>query len=219
MKKLLVAIVAVLFAAPSFAQLSTGGFSISGDNLYYGFRIGFTSAKLAGDSPIDNVRMGFGIGGVIGVRLSENAPVFLESGLSYAERGSKRGKQRVGYQNLDIPLLIKYGFAVGDKFSILPLFGPVFSYAISGETKQLDVNNNKTNDMETVGTFDEKKANTGGLRRPNLGLKLGCGIEYSNIYAEAGYQFGLTNICKQGKWNPDGSIHSHNLFVNVGVNF
>lgn len=217
MKKLLVAIVAVLFAAPSFAQLSSGGFSLDNTTMYYGFRIGMNTSNLSGDNKyIGGVKNGFNIGGVVGLHLSETSPVMLESGLYYSERGAKKGKERVNYQNLEIPLLVKYGIALDDKMSILPYFGPVFARAFWGETKQKNKNDDQ---LETVGTFDEDKARTGGLRRANLGIKLGCGLEYTNVYAEAGYFFGLTDVCKGGVENPNGSLHSNAFYINVGVNF
>ena len=216
MKKILVAIMAVLFAAPSFAQLSSGGFSLDNSTMYYGFRIGMNVSNLSGDHTyISGVKSGFNIGGVVGLHLSENSPVMLESGLYYSERGAKDGKERVNYQNLEIPLLVKYGFALNEQISILPYFGPVFARAFWGKTKQRD----DEGVLQTVGTFDEKEAKTGGLNRANLGLKLGCGVEYTNVYAEAGYFFGLTDICKSGRHNPDGSLRSNSFYVNIGVNF
>jgi len=220
MKKLLLAAVAFLFSATSFAQLSTGGFSLDNSTMYYGFRIGMNLSNLTGENVyISGVKPGFNIGGVVGLHLSETSPVMLESGLYYSERGAKDGKERVNYQNLEIPLLVKYGIAVNDQISFLPYFGPVFSRAFWGKTKQYedDLSDGK---LRTVGTFDEENAKTGGLTRANLGIKLGCGVEYTNIYAEAGYLFGLTNICKDGdRLTKDATIRSNSFFVNIGVNF
>jgi len=216
MKKMIVALMALVFAAPSFAQLSSGGFSLDNSTLYYGFRLGMNLSNLTGeDVAIGGVKSGFNIGGVVGLHLSETSPVMLESGLYYSERGAKDGKERVNYQNIEIPLLVKYGFALNDQMSILPYFGPVFARACWGKTKQRTLGGS----LETVGTFDEKKAVTGGLNRANLGLKFGCGVEYTNIYAEAGYFVGLTNVCKSGKLNSEGTLHSNAFYVNIGVNF
>ena len=211
MKKLLVAILSVLFAAPSFAQFSSGGFSLSENNMYYGIRIGMNIANLSGDSQSMDSKVGLTLGGVIGFRLSDVSPVCVESGVYFSGRGAKKDKINVGYNCLDIPLVVKYGFHATDEVSVIPFFGPVFSYAVSGKTKQPDMNGG----YEKVGSFDEKKAFTGGLKRANMGLKLGCGAEYNNIYLEAGYQFGVSNIAKYD----DYSIHSNALFLNFGVNF
>ncbi|MBR3496600.1 MAG: PorT family protein [Prevotella sp.] len=203
MKKILVSIVAMVFAIPTFAQFSSGGFDLDKESMYYGVRIGMVGANLTGDAEASGMKIGLSLGGVIGIRISHTTPLFLESGLYYVGRGGKDGDNSVGYNNLEIPLLIKYGVKAGD-IAVLPFFGPYFAYGISGKTKILG---------EKVGTFDEKKWD--GLKRANMGLKLGCGLEFNKLYVEAGYQFGLSNITK----HDDNSVHSNALFLNVGVNF
>ena len=209
MKKVLVAIVALFCSVSSFAQYSSGGFSLDEENLYWGVRFGLTSATLGGDLDL-GAKTGMTLAGVVGLRASDSTPVFIESGLYYTERGAKDGKFRVGYNNLEVPLLVKYGIKATDEIAVLPFFGPYFSYAFNGKTKQVELDGTKS-----VGTFDEKRAFTGGLKRANMGFKLGCGAEYNKIYLEVGYQFGITNVCK----DDDLSAHSNALFVNFGVNF
>ena len=224
MKKILFTIVAALMAAPTFAQYSSSGFVLDKESLYYGIRIGMTAACLSGSAETDGGReyktdlgtkTGLTLAGVLGLRLSSYTPVFLESGLYYTERGGKDGDYKVSYTNLEVPLLLKYGIKAGKNVAILPYVGPYFAYAVSGKTKCDD------NGFEPeVGTFDEKKAKTGGLNRFNMGVKLGCGFEYDMLYLEAGYQLGISNIGKNG---PDGNLdlsaRSNAVFVNLGVNF
>ncbi len=207
MKKIFTAIVALMLAAPSFAQYSSGGFELDKQNLYYGVRLGMTVASLGGDFDTDS-KVGMTLGGVVGLRVSDSTPLFLESGLYYTERGAKD----IGYTNLEIPLLIKYGFKATDEIAVLPFVGPYFARAGWGKTKQPKADGTGT---EKVGTFDEKKAVTGGLSRLNMGFKIGCGAEYNKLYLELGYQFGITNIAK----NDALSIRSNAFFANFGVNF
>ena len=207
MKKFFAVIAAMLLSIPSFAQYSSGGFDLDKENLYYGVRIGMTGATLSGDIEGLGTKAGLTLAGVIGLHISNSAPVFLESGLYYTERGGKKDKFSVSYNNLEIPVLVKYGVKATDDIAILPFIGPVFSYAFSGKYKL-------TEGGTTVeyGAFDEKKWS--GLKRANMGFKLGCGAEYNKLYLEAGYQFGITDISKG-----DDGIHSNALFVNFGVNF
>lgn len=208
MKKVLTTIVAILLAAPTFAQYSSGGFSLDEENLYYGVRLGMTSATLTGDVVDLGSRVGLTLAGIVGLRASNTAPVFLESGLYYTERGAKKGKITLSYNNLEIPFVVKYGLKVSDDIAVLPFLGPYFSYAISGKYKCTE----KGSEFE-MGAFDEKQ--WAGLKRANMGIKLGCGAEYNNLYLELGYQFGITNICK----DDDFTSRSNALFVNFGVNF
>ena len=162
MKKIFTAIVAMVLAAPAFAQFSSGGFELDKQNLYYGVRLGLTVADLSGDAETD-AKVGMTLGGVVGLRVSQSTPLFLESGLYYTERGAKD----VGYSNLEIPLLIKYGIKATDDIAILPFVGPYFARACWGKTKQPKLD----------GTGSEK-------------------AEYNKLYVELGYQFGVSNIAK-----------------------
>ena len=207
MKKFFVSMVALLTSMSSFAQFSSGGFNLDEESIYWGVRFGLTGATLTGDLDM-GMKTGMTLAGVVGLRASDSTPVFLESGLYYTERGGKDGKARVGYNNLEIPIIVKYGIKATDEIALLPFIGPYLSYAFSGKTK---IEEGGT--TVSVGTFDEKKWT--GLKRPNMGFKIGCGAEYNKLYLEVGYQFGITNLSK----DEDLSVHSNALFVNFGVNF
>lgn len=204
MKKVLLSIVAVLMAAPSFAQFSSGGFELDKQNLYYGVRFGGTIASINGDISIGS-KVGMTLAGVIGLRLSSSTPLFLESGLYYTQRGAKDSDYNITHNNLEIPVVIKYGIKATDEIAVLPFFGPYFAYGISTDEKLKS---------------DFAKANDIRVNRNNMGFKIGCGAEYNKIYAEIGYQFGVTNIIDdEYKAGTDQSSHNNALFFNVGVNF
>ena len=204
MKKLLISIVAALMAAPSFAQYSSGGFELDKESMYYGARMGLALGSLSGDSdPYDGTKAGLTLAGVIGLRLSQQAPVFLESGLYYTQRGGKNGKYTADLNCLEIPILIKYGIQATDKIALLPFIGPYFAYGVGGK-------------MEYPGNNGKEKESTYEfLNRNDMGFKLGCGAEYNMLYLEIAYQFGLHNISD----NDDLTIHANQLSINFGVNF
>ena len=210
MKKFFAAIVAVLFAAPSFAQYSSGGFSLSESSLYYGLRIGMNVSTLTGD--IDQVadvssKVGLNLGGVVGLRVSDSTPLFLESGLYFSMRGAKKDDNSVALNYLEIPILMKYGIQATDEIAVLPYLGPTFGFGIGGKWK--------TAGKGSVNSFASDR-----FLRPDVGLKLGCGVEYNKLYAELGYQFGITNIADWKKnATDDASVHNGAFFVNIGVNF
>ena len=192
------AIVAVLFAAPSFAQYSSGGFSLSESSVYYGVRMGLNVANISGDfEQASGSKAGFNFGGVIGLRVSDTTPIFLESGLYYTERGAKKGSDKVGLTYLEIPLLIKYGIQATDDIAVLPYVGPAFGFGIAGKMKP--------GNASSYDTFN----------RPDVGFKIGCGAEYNMLYLEAGYQIGMANILD----SDDYTAHGNAFFVNFGVNF
>ena len=204
MKKFLVAIVAVLFAAPSFAQYSSGGFSLSESTVYYGARVGLNVGWISGDYDKSlGAKAGMNIGGVLGLRVSDATPVFLESGLYFTMQGAKKDKAEANLNYLEIPLLIKYGVQVTDDIAVLPYLGPTFGFGIGGKTKYPGEG--------SVGSFSSK----GDFNRPDVGIKIGCGAEYNKLYLETGLKFGVANILD----DDENSARNGAWYLNFGVNF
>jgi len=207
MKKILVAIMAVFFSAPSFAQYSSGGFSLDESSVYYGLRLGVNFSGVGGDFDGWGTKTGINLAGVVGLRLSDTAPVFLESGLYYTERGAKEDKNKMGLTYFELPVLIKYGVQVSDDIAVLPYVGPYFSFGIAGQTK--------INGYGENGAVYKKSSYKDFCNHADMGFKIGCGAEYNKLYAEIGYQLGVANIAK----DDDFSAHGHALYFNIGVNF
>ena len=215
MKKFFAAIVALMLAMPSMAQFASGGFELDKSNLYYGARFGITFGGLSGDTEVQDANLimdysgrktGITLAGVIGLRLSQTAPVFLESGLYYTQRGGKDGKYTADLNCLEIPILVKYGIQASNHVAVLPFVGPYFALGVAGEREYDDVVNGGEQKEGVYKKF---------LNRNDMGFKLGCGVEYNLLYAEIGYQFGIANIAD----NDNNTTHANALFVNLGVNF
>lgn len=213
MKKVLMSIVAVFFAANSFAQTNSGGFSLSESTVYYGARIGMNISTITGDIPSDykGAKAGLTLGGVLGLRISDATPLFLESGLYFTQYGaSGKGKNNININYLEIPVLIKYGFQATDEISVIPYIGPTVALGITAKTKFLNPTPADPDNYTTTSGFGDND-----LNRPNVGIKLGCGAEWNKLYLEAGYHFGITNILD----SDDDAWHNGNVFINFGVNF
>ena len=208
MKKFLVAIMAVMFSAPSFAQYSSGGFSLSESTVYYGIRLGMNISTLTGDIDMGS-KVGLNVAPILGLRVSDTTPVFLESGLYFSGLGAKKGKSSIALNYLEIPVLIKDGIQATDDIAVLPFVGPTFRYGLFGGKW-------KTEGEGKVNSFGGDR-----FKRADMGIKLGCGAEYNKLYLELGYEFGIINIAgwKAANGIDDGSSHNGNFFVNLGVNF
>ena len=211
MKKFFTAILAMMLAVPSFAQFASGGFELDKQNIYWGARMGLALGKLTGDvGDYDGMKAGFTLAGVVGLRLSQTSPVFLESGLYYTQRGGKNGSLKAELNCLEIPVLIKYGFKVTEDIAVLPFIGPYFAYGIAGETEYEVV------DAVTGKSTKEKERSYKNLLNHNdMGFKLGCGLEYNMLYLEVAYQFGIANIADDDNL----TAHANQLSINLGVNF
>lgn len=205
MKKFILAIMAMVLTAPAFAQMSSGGFSLSHSTVYYGVRIGASFSTLDVNllevTPDLGTKAGMTLAGVIGLRVSESVPVFLESGLYYNGRGAKNDEYKVNLNYLEIPILIKYGVNIKDQITVLPFVGPYFGYAIGGKAF-------------LPGHDGSPFFKEGGIKHGDMGFKFGAGVEYNMLYLEAGYQAGVANIGKK-----PNETHTGSFFMNFGINF
>lgn len=214
MKKLItLTTLAVLLSLPATAQIYKKYEKKRYDHSterehYYGLRLGLNLASISsGDIALDaDTYSGLYLGAAYGMQLSEQAPVWLELGLGYSEKGgiaraasNDKVKYRLNY--LQLPITCKYSIELDD-FQIQPFLGGYLAIGISGQTRDYTPPRSSYSSYDTFNRFD------GGLR-------LGCGVEYQMLYAEAGFDFGLSNLSK----DDFDTAHSRCFFITAGVNF
>ena len=196
-KRFFLSLVGAVLAVPALAQYNSGTFSANEASIYWGVRMGVNSTWLAGDMG-SNAMAGMTLGGVVGMRVAKEEAIFLESGLYYTERGGKTTDGKVHLNYLELPVLVKGGFAVGGGVILLPYLGPYFSLGVGGS-------------MQSPG---DKISSYDVFKRFDMGFKAGCGVEYSLFYLELGYQFGLHDISKT-----EQNARTSSLYANFGINF
>ncbi len=177
---------------------------------YYGLRLGMNLSTVSSDdSYLDggDIQAGLNIGALVGFQLSPQAPVYLESGLFYTEKGGKgknQGKKFIYNLNyLEVPVVIKYKFDADGDFSVHPFAGGYMAWGIGGRIKNYG-------DRETYKTFCEDN-----FKRFDGGIRLGCGFEYQILYGEMAYDLGIANIGH----DDFGSSKNGCFSINFGVNF
>jgi hypothetical protein len=230
MKGLVLALIYAMFALPVSAQMRRGYHRpapsrhshpmrshygshsdfMLGENTYFGLRFGLSASSVHSDDQYLNgsgVQSGYNIGGVVGFQLSYFAPVFFETGLSYIEKGGKGsfGGNKFTYDlnYLEVPLVLKYRYVVAPTTAIEPFLGGYLACGVGGQIRDFG-------DRAAYGSFSDNNFN-----RFDGGIRIGCGAAFSMLYAELGYDLGLSNISK------DYFDASHNgcFFVNIGLNF
>lgn len=206
-------LVALIVCLNSSAQLGRevrrGSFADTHE-IYYGLRLGLGLANVnSDDKRLDggDTQSGLNLGGVIGFQLSPSAPVYLESGLFYTEKGGKgiydQKKFTYDLNYLEVPVLIKYKYEMDTDFNLVPFAGGYVAMGVGGKIKNFG-------DRETQGSFSSEN-----FKRFDGGLRFGCGIEYQVLYADLAYEFGLANIC-HSDWD---TSKTGCLYLNIGVNF
>lgn len=186
------------------------GYGFMRGDTYYGLRIGAAFSTVdSDDSNLDggSAQTGLDLGVVVGLPLSSRAPLYLETGLSYVEKGGKKdvsGKKMTYDLNyIEVPIALKYVYNVDRSFSVQPFVGGYLSCGVGGKIKNFG-------EREAFDSFSEE-----AFRRFDGGLRVGCGIGYDLFYADISYDIGLSNICH------DTFDTSHNgcLALTVGANF
>ena len=218
MKKLLSLLFAVALSMPMCAQYgwhharTAAGFPSAryAHDAYFGLRLGAGFATVSSDDrQLDggSTKTGLNVGIAAGYQLIPSSPLYFETGLYYTEKGGKgnyEGKKfSYNLNYLELPLLLKYAAPFADRGTVQPYVGGYLACGIGGKVK--DYGN-----RQAFSSFDDNY-----FKRFDGGLRLGCGVQYDIVYAEAAYEFGLANICN------DSFDTSHNrcFYLNVGVNF
>lgn len=186
------------------------GWCHAGD-AYYGLRIGpaFSTVN-SDDDRLDggDSQTGLSVGAIVGFPLSHRTPLYLETGLSYIEKGGKKDLNHwkdmtYDLNYLQMPIVLKYKYNIDRNFSIQPFLGGYMAVGVGGKIKNFE-------EREAYSSFSDD-----AFQRFDGGLRFGCGMAYDLFYADITYDLGLSNICH------DYFDTSHNgcLSLNVGVNF
>lgn len=216
-KRFFTALLGFALTMPMFAQYgyySSRSYTVSrqgeDNEIYYGLRLGLALGTVNSDDPMldgGSMQAGLNIGGIIGFQLSPSAPVYLETGLFYTEKGGKgyydKKKFTFDLNYLEVPIVVKYKYEIDDDLSIQPFAGGYLALGVGGKMKNYG-------ERTASSSFSDDY-----FKRFDGGLRLGCGVEYQMLYADLAYDFGLSNI------SHDIFESSHNgcFYINCGVNF
>ena len=223
-KTLLLSLLCMILAMPAMSQpgyryggrprVQTvgrhGNELIAWHSYYVGLRVGLNASHVSSESYLldgSSPKTGLNIGVAAGTQLTYRAPLFIESGLYYSQKGGKSGsgldKFTYDLNYLEVPLLIKYKHFIGNQTSIQPYAGGYLAVGTDGNIKNYGT-------RTAFSSFDD-----GYFNRFDGGLKIGCGVGYNMLYLDASYDIGLANI-GQDKFD---DTHNGCFTLNIGVNF
>ncbi len=180
---------------------------------YGGVRFGLGLSTVNSDSPYldgNKTRTGFVGGVVVGTRLSDVTPLYLEGGIYFTQKGGKSENkgEKFTYQldYVEMPLTFKYKVDLGYDVALEPFAGGFFACGVNGKIKDYQ------NRAAYSSFSDEYRDN---FNRLDGGIRVGCGLSIDQMYLEAAYDFGLANV---GKDNFDDT-HTGAFNLTLGVNF
>lgn len=179
---------------------------------YYGLRVGPAFATVNSDDRYldgSSMKTGLNVGVAMGVNFVREAPLFLETGLYYTEKGGRghadgtRFTYSLNY--VELPLLLKYKYHVDRSLSIEPFLGGYVACGVGGKIRDFG-------QREAYSSFSSSPYS---FERFDGGLRMGCGLSYDLLYAELGYDLGLANISH----DDFDTSHTGALMLTVGLNF
>lgn len=180
---------------------------------YYSLRVGATFTTVDSEDAVfdgGKMRTGLNVAGIAGLSLSRYAPLYLETGLAYTEKGGRKGrgadKMSFNLNYLEIPAVLKYYYSPDGHFGIQPYAGGYIACGVGGKIKDYGV-------REAYNAFGEDKPGYPRFKRFDGGLKVGCGVSYDAFYVDLGYEYGLTNISH----DTFDSTHNSAVTLSVGV--
>ena len=217
-----------------------------GKDMYFGVRIGPAFSHVGGDG-IDyagSAKTGLHLGGVVGFQITNRAPLFFETGLSYVNKGGKGDyvseNKKIKVPNLvtnlsyiELPLVFKYIYYTDIGLSIHPLLGGYLSVGVGGNIKNKNDRVNPPAFGNDVGLKELLNDKSEGVLFPNEsedkidnyelkrfkrfdgGLRIGCGVGFSMFYLDMCYDIGLANISH----DEYDSSSNGTFYLNFGVNF
>ena len=200
MKKSLLLVFALLMVSGAFAQrYERNILSVRG-----GMNIASQTLKEDGVSLDLDSRVGFHVGVSDQILLTKSMPLYLETGLYFSQMGAKYDGAVDRPMYLQIPVLVNYHFNIKNKVELIPYAGLAWGIGICGKAE--------SDEGLKVDYFGNDV-----VKRCDLGVRLGVGVEWHKIYFGLGYDIGCMNILKAN----EDLVKAHNncFSLTVGYHF
>ena len=208
MKKVLLIVAAILLANAVSAQ----NYEKNILGVRAGLNLSSYSISAGGASISTDSRASFHVAVTDQILLHRSLPLYLETGIGFSSRGGRAAAEIYGdiYNMtmrpfyMQVPLLVNYHFHIRDLLTIQPFAGLYYGLGIGGKVKVGD---------EKGDIFGDE----GGLKRSDLGVRLGAGVVWKRIYFGLGYDIGCLNLVKES--DGEGTMRNNCFTISVGYNF
>lgn len=218
MRKIIIILLLTLFSGTTVVHAQK---FFKNEENYIGFRLGLNSSNLSFSGfNIDKSSLtGINIGVVYGMLLSDDMPIYFEPGVLISSKGVKinstneQAQVRTRLTYLEIPFVFKYKIEeIAEDLSLQPFLGGFMAVGLGGKSKYYDT-------REKLNSF-----RSGAFRPFDIGIRLGCGVAYRNLYFDLSYDWGLANVASNkfgdfGYDEFDDAIHTRNLSFTFGLDF
>lgn len=177
-----------------------------------GFTGGLNLASISVDPDGENIGtlVGFGVGGVLDLRLAENVMLHLQP--MYLQKGAKDDTEgsddKLKFAYLEVPAMVKVAFGTSSARPYI-MAGPAIGFLLSAKASSGD---------EDVDIKDF-------LKSTDFGLDFGAGVSIpagnNSFFIEGRYELGLSDIGEDSDEEEDdgGSIKNKGIQIMAGFTF
>ncbi len=176
--------------------------------LTFGVKAGINISNLGSDGDGD-AKVGFNGGVTLDYALSSN--LYLLTGLEYSMKGTKADGVKLNLSYLQLPVHVGYKLSISDKAKLVFHAGPYLAYAVDGKWKVGGISIDAFGDE-----IKEASEDAARLKRCDIGLGAGAGVEFGRIALGLGCDFGLSNIY-DGSY--DGKLTNQSAHLTLGYKF
>ena len=196
--------------------------------LAFGVKAGMNLSNFSGDLDMD-AKVGFNAG--VTVDYGFTPDLFFMTGLEFTTKGAKASDDfdmKLNLSYIQLPIHVGYKLNVAENTRINLHAGPYLAYAVEGKWKA------KEGSVEgSVSAFgDEMDAVGLKMKRFDLGIGLGVGVEFGQFNVGLGYDLGILDISDFGKElqigndnisiivdGSDYKVRNMNAYLTVGYKF
>ena len=181
---LLMLVLCIFFVSQINAQsfIIKGGFNLS--KLYYADEDGTYSDEF-------DMKPGFHVGGAIEIPLNTN--FMFEPGIMLITKGVKMEEDEISTKAnlnyIDIPLLLKASSNSKNGASVFGALGPYIGLGLNGKITMEYGGDKETEDVKFGNDEDNDD-----LKRLDMGVSIGGGVEFESFLIGVSYDYGLMNI-------------------------
>lgn len=214
MKKLLLVLVGIAMTAGSIMAQDY-------EKNIYGVRAGLNLPNISMGGFV-STKAGFHVSGVYQRLLTKSIPLYLETGLSFSEKGYKfYNEYNVTSMYLQMPVMVNYKFNIKDIVTLYPSVGLYYGIGIGGKYKfdDEDMFDYDEDMFDYDDEYEDTKPNTFGsdgfLKRSDFGMRFCATAEWNRISFGLGYELGFINVVEDFVMNG----MPRNFFISIGYNF
>ncbi len=191
-------------------------------------KAGVNFANISNSDYSSKYQTGFNVGGTYSFSISQQNPLFFQTGIGFEMKGAKNSYSIDGerFANTiksyvaELPVLLSYQVNLTERSKIYPFFGVFYSFAVAGKIEGGDNDSlDPYKKSKMSATSDEDPFESRMFHRSDFGIKVGIDYRYRKYSLGVAYDAGLANMYAKKFRDRHFDASSGTFSVNVGYYF